>query len=271
MTKTRTHLASPTSDKRCGSEAGYQAHAKRGEQPCAECREARGEAAQRRNRARGVKPFKPAECGTPSGRIAHRRRGEEPCEPCLEAVSEYNRARYVQAQRALGKEPRPRDTSKPRISATELARRRSEPTADHRCGSNAGVKAHYQRGELLCQECRDWKRADSLQRARAQGVQPRKKPECGTLSGYDAHRRRGETACEPCMDAMRDSARAHNRARGVKPFKPAECGTRSGYNAHLRRGEKPCDPCREAQKEHMRIYNQKRKLAKAGSASTDGK
>lgn len=46
--------AAPTKDRRCGTNAGYMAHNRRGESPCAACR--RGKADYEKHRTRGTKP-----------------------------------------------------------------------------------------------------------------------------------------------------------------------------------------------------------------------
>ncbi len=74
---------------KCGTEAGYRAHGRRGEQACDPCRlEANRVHAERRGRANRAQA---AQCGTMSGHKKHLRKGEQPCEPCVQARVEYNR------------------------------------------------------------------------------------------------------------------------------------------------------------------------------------
>jgi hypothetical protein len=79
-----------------GTHAAYQRHTRRGETPCAPCREAkRRRGAQQRRRA-GVPPRRTPPCGTTGGYARHRRLCEPPCQPCKDAVAARQRT-YRQA------------------------------------------------------------------------------------------------------------------------------------------------------------------------------
>lgn len=70
----------------CGKNSAYQRHLRRGETPCAACRQAHAEfvAEQRKGKHR---PRRVAECGTPSGYNRHMRHKEDPCDPCRQVHS----------------------------------------------------------------------------------------------------------------------------------------------------------------------------------------
>src|SRR5690606_24888144 len=79
----------------CGTDAGYSRHLRQGEQPCAECRQARTDYERERYRRKtGAKPWRPARCGTRSGYMRHLNMDEPPCAACKEAENERGRLYY---------------------------------------------------------------------------------------------------------------------------------------------------------------------------------
>lgn len=74
-------------------------------------------------------------CGSEAGHQAHRKRGERSCGDCLDARKAARKARYRKLRDEQGD--------------------RTAPTVDPqgRCGTVAGVQAHYRRNESLCEEC----------------------------------------------------------------------------------------------------------------------
>jgi hypothetical protein len=76
----------------CGTRAGYQAHGKRKEPPCAKCSEANRVYQVARKRA-AESNLPPGSCGTPGGYGRHRRLNEPSCEPCKDAAATYQRDR----------------------------------------------------------------------------------------------------------------------------------------------------------------------------------
>lgn len=88
----------------CGTDAGYCAHRRRGDQPCPPCREAhraaeRAREKRRRDLANAGTPIEgprrlPIRHGTTGGYKTHLRRGETPCGECRAAKAAYSRARW---------------------------------------------------------------------------------------------------------------------------------------------------------------------------------
>ncbi len=85
---------------RHGTNAGWQAHKRRGEQPCVECEAAHHQDNRERGRRRiqaaqegrpTDRRHRPIRHGTNAGWHAHKRHGEEPCPDCLEAHRRYDR------------------------------------------------------------------------------------------------------------------------------------------------------------------------------------
>lgn len=74
-------------------------------------------------------------CGSDPGYQAHRKRNETPCDDCRRARSEDRKRRYRKSRNEAGS--------------------RTLPTMDAkgRCGTVAGIHAHYRRNESLCPEC----------------------------------------------------------------------------------------------------------------------
>ena len=89
----RKRLTEPTNEityrAQCGSRYGYDLHRKNDEKSCILCQEAVNDYANERNRARGVKEFKPAACGTNGGYMKHLRESEVSCEGCKKAHNDH--------------------------------------------------------------------------------------------------------------------------------------------------------------------------------------
>jgi hypothetical protein len=85
---------SPAPAKQCGSNAAYQRHLRRKEEPCDPCKDAR-KAYMGEYRGGGfgrrVQP-----CGTYAAHRRHLRKGEEPCEPCKVAFRIYHQEKRAQ-------------------------------------------------------------------------------------------------------------------------------------------------------------------------------
>lgn len=74
--------------KPCGTEAAYYRHRYRGEEPCAEDRQAVAEIERARKRAKGRRARRKPRCGTRSGYEAHLNAGTTPCRGCKDAHAE---------------------------------------------------------------------------------------------------------------------------------------------------------------------------------------
>lgn len=88
----------------CGTQAAYYRHRRRGETPCAGCRQAATdyEADRRRRLGRPSRAsWRPPACGTPAGYQYHRRLGEPTCRQCRDAWN------HDQQQRRVAKAQRP--------------------------------------------------------------------------------------------------------------------------------------------------------------------
>lgn len=88
----------------CGTNAGYNRHRYRNEQPCAECKEAKSAYNQARSTTRNLAMNK---CGTDRGYHQHRRRNEQPCPACKEAHAAYQIGRYRATHVPRAKQPAP--------------------------------------------------------------------------------------------------------------------------------------------------------------------
>lgn len=107
-----------------------------------------------------------------------------------------------------------------------------KPTKKHpngRTGTQAGAKAHRDRKEPICEECREAENKRYRERyyKKAPWMHPQEvNMECerrtkkfpngttGTNAGFGAHERAGETPCEPCLKAKRE----YNAARMRKNY-----------------------------------------------------
>jgi hypothetical protein len=71
---------------KCGTIAGFRAHAAAGEPPCTACQGAETERI-----SRYLASQRRASCGTHQGYMRHVRNGQHACQPCRAAHSEYRR------------------------------------------------------------------------------------------------------------------------------------------------------------------------------------
>lgn len=231
----------------CATEAGYTAHVRRNDPPCAVCKE------WKKRQAAGLVQAKPvrskaqvAKCGTVTGYKRHRANGEAACKSCREANAAYERDRAGRSPDARG---RMRANLRP-------------------CGTMAAYQRHKRAGEEPCGPCKEAKRMSSL---RARSTPPRDLLPCGTVAAYHRHKRAGEDVCNACREAQRVHSR-EKRAREIlkgtegarRPHagrKPINHGTTAGRSQHVRRGETPCDPCRLAFNAYNKEYNATRKKA----------
>lgn len=89
MNRTLLDRNPPTTDSRCGTVKGYDAHRRRHEVACDPCKRAYANRAATRRRDRGVSERSVPSCGTFSGYARHRRLGEQACGPCKRASCLY--------------------------------------------------------------------------------------------------------------------------------------------------------------------------------------
>ena len=158
-----------------------------GDEPCEECRQARRDYDNSRNRRLGVQPQKKAECGTYGGYRAHKKRGEEPCEECRAAKRE---------------------------SLRIYRRRKGQPPfVPPKCGTRGGYRRHKRLGEEPCEECRMAVLAHTEAMRRKKGQKPFRPAVCGTLGGYGRHARNGEEPCEDCKEAKSADSRERKKPR----------------------------------------------------------
>lgn len=98
-----------TAPAQCGTESGYKAHRRRGENACAACLSGVQQAQRDREarRAAGL-PIatrsRVAACGTVAGYARHHAHNETPCNPCYRANADYLQA-YREARRAESTTP----------------------------------------------------------------------------------------------------------------------------------------------------------------------
>jgi hypothetical protein len=88
-------------------------------------------------------------------------------------------------------------------------------------GTTAGYQTHYRRGdrgEDICQPCRDARAAKKREARAAKGLKPGRKPiygtGCGSPAGYTAHLRRDERPCDECRAAYNARKCEYNRQVG---------------------------------------------------------
>jgi len=87
------------------------------------------------------------------------------------------------------------------------------PSPAPQCGTYAGAKRHYNRGEKPCQPCRQAAADHSAERRGGRKRPPRttKPPtttnKCGTEAGAKQHAARGEQTCDPCRQASTNARR----------------------------------------------------------------
>lgn len=108
------------------------------------------------------------------------------------------------------------------------------------CGTAAAARAHWRRGEDICDPCRQARR--EYDRART-GAKARTKAPCGTTGGAAQHRKAKEPLCGPCKQAQLEYNRA---SRDQSPVDRQPCGTPAAAQRHYRAGEPLCQPCQEA-------------------------
>jgi hypothetical protein len=72
----------------CGTNAAYQRHLVRGEEPCEPCRKANRAYQRAWRNGEPTPPPEPKPCGTRAAYVRHRRNGEEPCQACRDANNE---------------------------------------------------------------------------------------------------------------------------------------------------------------------------------------
>lgn len=131
-----------------------------------------------------------APCGTVAAAHRHYREKEPLCTPCREAVRAYDRDRKQRYREENPQPPKPR---------------KHKP-----CGTHAAAVRHYERGEPLCEPCRQAKSEYERELRQRTPKPARKVAACGTYTGYARHRKAGEEACRPCKDAW------NVRTRGVR-------------------------------------------------------
>lgn len=171
----------------CGTRAAYQRHLRRGEEPCEECRQAKRDYDNARNRRLGMKPQKIAECGTDSGYKAHHERDEEPCEECRAA----KRDRSTMYRRKKGQRP-----YKP-----------------PECGTRGGYRRHKRLEEEPCEACKQALLAYDEEVRRKKEQVPFRPTVCGTVGGYRSHLRYNEEPCEDCRLASAADSRLRKKPR----------------------------------------------------------
>lgn len=127
--------------QRHGTPAAWQAHKRRGEDPCEECAEANRVAKREWYESSPRHKGQPAvpECGTRAGYDAHLSRGDSACDACC-------------------------------------ASRWGQETAVPECGTRPGYQAHRKRGEEACRPCKD-ANADADRRLRNTGTTKQLTPE----------------------------------------------------------------------------------------------
>lgn len=100
----------------------------------------------------------------------------------------------------------------------DIRRTSRPPTRAPQCGTYAGAKRHYNRGEQTCQHCRQAAADHSAERrgGRKREPKPVNPPtptgKCGTESGAKTHAARGEQTCDACRQA---STTARRRRLGL--------------------------------------------------------
>ena len=98
------------------------------------------------------------------------------------------------------------------------------PTPDRRCGTRAGYRAHWRRGENSCEPCREANATQAREwhdRNRTKASKPATdSPKCGTTAGAQRHSRLGEELCTPCLDARRQARREKSPVLPPRPPKP---------------------------------------------------
>jgi hypothetical protein len=134
-------------------------------------------------------------CGTVAAERRHRAAGEPICDPCRDAARVYDRERK-RIRRIENPVPPKQRKHKP-------------------CGTHAAAIRHYERGETLCEPCRQAKSEYEKARRLKFPKPPRKIAECGTYTGYARHRRQGEKACRPCLDAWNAKTNGKRMTSGV--------------------------------------------------------
>ena len=112
----------------------YQAHRRRGEPACPNCKAAHSAYTSERaalHREANPKPRPgPAPCGTVGGHAAHTRRHEPICDPCKAAWNEYVRTWYAENRKKPKRELQP-------------------------CGTPAAYRRHLRHGEEPCDDCKE--------------------------------------------------------------------------------------------------------------------
>lgn len=97
----------PRQRPKCGTNGGYLAHRRRGEEACEPCKTAHAELAGNTREAAGSKRRPPPRHGTRAGyereRRAHRKGGPAPCEACTAANSVRSNALYATIGQVAGR------------------------------------------------------------------------------------------------------------------------------------------------------------------------
>lgn len=183
--------------KNCGTTDGFRVHSERGEDPCADCREAALRWHRENSPRAHIEQRKAAmACGTELAHDLHKSRGEPPCDACKkakqEAIKERRLARYPVEYQA-------------QILEAE-------------CGTLFGRERHFIMREKVCPECymAHIKHREQLKNeTRASEIENLifcyENAPCGT---HDRFVQTVNEGGDPCLDCKK-AARAFLRKRGV--------------------------------------------------------
>ena len=159
------------------------AHLRVKSEVCDECRIAKRNYDNNRNRKLGIAEFEPARCGTLGGHQRHIRNNERPCGSCKKAIR-VRSSQYRDAQRG------------------------GPPRSAQPCGTPAAYLRHTRSNEQPCDLCTAAVRDRNRQ---IRGNKPWQPAKCGTTSGYRKHLRLGDPPCNLCANANREYSRKRRK------------------------------------------------------------